>query len=214
MPVRPQVRPTPDQMQNLQLNSDTAITTSLLSPAVHFFDRSANSHKRQIHLGRLHMRPIQWHLRDNWKVPESLEKVIPSPMSLHPHLQWWREESSVLQGQSLHNTTCSAYIYRCIKEGCGSRVKHTARGSWSLPENKLHINYLEIKAVFLALMKFQDLCSNKIVFVATDNTPVVSYINKEGDKRRHEVGPTLYPTVECLHQVYQETSDPQEKKNK
>ena len=33
--------------------------------------------------------------------------------------------------------------------------------------------------VFLALKEFQDLCSNNIVLVATDNTPVVAYINKE-----------------------------------
>ena len=48
---------------------------------------------------------------------------------------------------------------------------------------KLHINYLELKAVFLALKEFQDLCSDKIVLVATDNTTVVSYINKEGGMR-------------------------------
>ena len=29
--------------------------------------------------------------------------------------------------------------------------KSKARGTWSLPENKLHINYLELKTVFLAL---------------------------------------------------------------
>ena len=47
-------------------------------------------------------------------------------------------------------------------------------------ESKLHINHLELKAVFLALKEFQDLCSNNIVLVATDNTTVVAYINKEG----------------------------------
>ena len=44
--------------------------------------------EKQVHLGRLHMRPIQWHLKNNWRVPESLEKVIPVPRSLHPHLRW------------------------------------------------------------------------------------------------------------------------------
>ena len=34
--------------------------------------------------------------------------------------------------------------------------------------------------MFLALKEFQDLCLDKIVLVATDNTTVVSYINKEG----------------------------------
>ena len=45
--------------------------------------------EKQVHLGRLHMRPI------NWRVPESLEKVIPIPRSLHPHLQWWLKEDNV-----------------------------------------------------------------------------------------------------------------------
>ena len=51
--------------------------------------------EKQVHLGRLHMRPIQWHLKNNWRVPESLEKVIPVPKSLHPHLRWWLEERPV-----------------------------------------------------------------------------------------------------------------------
>ena len=58
--------------------------------------------------------------------------------------------------------------------------EHTARGQWSLPESKLHINHLELKAVFLALKEFQTLVFNKTVLVATDKTTVVAYINKEG----------------------------------
>ena len=49
-----------------------------------------------------------------------------------------------------------------------------------LPESKLHINYLEPKVVFLALKVSQDLSSNNIVLIATDNTTVVAYINNEG----------------------------------
>ena len=67
------------------------------------------------------------------------------------------------------------------KEGWGAHLdEHTARGQWSLPESKLHINHLELKAVFLALKDFQTLVFNKTVLVATDNTTVVAYINKEG----------------------------------
>ena len=46
--------------------------------------------EKQVHLGRLHMRPIQWHLKQNWQVPESLEKVIPVPRLHQPHLEWWQ----------------------------------------------------------------------------------------------------------------------------
>ena len=42
--------------------------------------------EKQAHLARLYMRPIQWHLTNHWRVPESLEKVIPFPRFLHPHL--------------------------------------------------------------------------------------------------------------------------------
>ena len=134
-----------------------------------------------VHLGRLHMRPIQWHLKNNWRIPESLEKIIPLPRSLHPHLQWWLEENNVLQGQPLHPIRHALQIFTdASKEGWGAHLKKfTARGSWSVPESKLHINYLELKAVFLALKEFQNLCVNKIVLVATDNTTVVAYINKK-----------------------------------
>ena len=43
--------------------------------------------EKQVHLGRLHIRPIQLHLKNNCRVPESLEEVIPVPRSLHPHLK-------------------------------------------------------------------------------------------------------------------------------
>ena len=115
--------------------------------------------EKQVHLGRLHMTPIQWHLKNNWRIPESLEKV----MALHP------------LKHALQIFTVTS------KEGWGAHLnKRIARGTWSVPESKLHINHLELKAVFLALKEFQDLCSNNIVLVATDNTTVVAYINKEG----------------------------------
>ena len=138
--------------------------------------------EKQVHLGRLHMRPIQWHLKNTWRVPESLEKVIPVPKSLHPHLRWWLEESNVLLGQPLHPLKHALQIFTdASNEGWGAHLDdHTARGTWSLPESKLHINHLELKAVFLALKEFRTLVCNKTVLIATDNTTVVAYINKEG----------------------------------
>ena len=138
--------------------------------------------EKQVHLWRLHMRPIQWQLKNNWRVPESLDKVIPVPRSLHPHLRWWLEENNVLTGQPLHPLKHALQIFTdASKEGWGAHLdEHTARGTWSLPESKLHINHLELKAVFLALKQFKAFCCNKTVLIATDNTTVVAYINKEG----------------------------------
>ena len=98
--------------------------------------------EKQLHLGRLQMRPIQWHLKNNWRVLESLNKVIPIPRSLHPHLKWWLEESNVLQGQPLHPLQHALQIFTDVsKEGWGAHLsERIARGSWSVPESKLHIN--------------------------------------------------------------------------
>ena len=158
------------------------VGSGLPGPTIHVSHRSTHSNKKQVHLGRLHMRPIQWHLKNNWRVPESLEKVIPVPRSLHPYLRWWLEESNVLLGQPLHPLKHALQIFTdASKEGwCAHLDEHTARGTWSLPESKLHINHLELKAVFLALKEFPTLCCNKTVLIATDNTTVVAHINKSG----------------------------------
>ena len=180
------VQPTPDQWQNLQ-DKILKILSLPACPVQQFMSLIGllTATEKQVYLGRLHMRPIQWHLKNSWWIPESLEKVIPIPTSLHPHLQWWLKEHNVLTGQPLHPIKHALQIFTdASKEGRGAHLnERTARGSWSLPESKLHINYLELKAVFLALKEFQDLCTYQIVLVVTDNTTVVSYITKEGGMR-------------------------------
>ena len=82
--------------------------------------------------------------------------------------------------------------------------EHTARETWSLPESKLHINYLEAeggisspKRVPRPLLRQDISCSNR------------QYYSRVKQGRRHEVGPTLYTTVENLDLECQETSDSQ-----
>ena len=58
-----------------------------------------------------------------------------------------------------------------------------ARGTWSVPESKLYINFLELKAVLLALKRFELLVQGNSVLIVTDNTTVVAYINKESGMR-------------------------------
>ena len=170
------VRPTPERWQALtdKIQSILSGPVCLVWQFMSLIGLLTTTEK-QVHLGRLHMRPIQWHFENNCRVPESLEKAVPVPRSLHPHLKWWLEESNVLPGQPLHPIKHALQIFIDVsKEGWGAHLnKLTARGTRSLPESKLHINHLELK-------EFKDLCSNNIVLVATDITTVVAYINKEG----------------------------------
>ena len=191
------VRPTPDRWQNLQ-DKILEVLSLPTCPVRQFMSLIGllTATEKQVHLGRLHMRPIQWHLKNNCRIPESLEKVIPIPRSLHLHLRWWLEDN-VLTGQPLHPIKHALQIFiDASKEGWGAHLnQRTTRGAWSLPESKLHINYLELKAVFLALKEFKDICAGRIVLVATENTTVVSYINKEGGMRSGLLCALLWRTL-------------------
>ena len=155
-------------------NTGNTVTTGLSCPAVHVSDSLLTATEKQVHLG-LDMRPIQWHLKIYWRVPDS--------RSLHPHFQWWLKEDNVLTGQPLHPIKHALQIFTdASKEWWGARLnERAARGSWSPQESRQHINYLDLKAIFLILKEFQGLCSNKVLLVAANNTTVVSYINKERD---------------------------------
>ena len=75
----------------------------------------------------------------------------------------------MLLGQPLHLLKHALQIFTdASKKGWGAHLdEHTARGTWSLPESKLHINHLELKAVFLALKEFRTLCPcNRIILIA------------------------------------------------
>ena len=88
--------------------------------------------EKQVPLGRLHMRPIQWHLKRHWRVPESLEKEIPVPRSLHPHLLWWTKETNV--------ESCRSDLYRRLKRrlGCSFRRRHSKRRLVSSRKSSSH----------------------------------------------------------------------------
>jgi len=67
-------------------------------------------------------------------------------------------------------------------KGWGAHCKAVlCQGEWTPQEQLLHINILERIAVRLALLQLQ-LSSGQQVLVATDNTTVVAYINRQGGK--------------------------------
>ena len=122
------------------------------------------------------MGPIHWHLKVNWHVPESLEKQIPVPKSLHKHLCWWLQEENVLAVQPLHPPQHARQVFTDTSNvGWGAHLgDFTAKGLWLIPESKLHINFLELKAVLLDIKCFKHLCRNQTVLIVTDNTIIVA----------------------------------------
>ena len=87
---RGRVRPTQERWQTLQQK----LRNLLACPVWQFMFPIGllTATEKQDYLGMLHMRPIQWHLKNKSRVPESLEKVIPIPRSLHLiYIGGWRK---------------------------------------------------------------------------------------------------------------------------
>ena len=60
------------------------------------------STEKMVPEGRLHMRPFQWHLKENWKFPKSLDKLLPWTNTIVAHLDEWQNLKNVLKGVNLH----------------------------------------------------------------------------------------------------------------
>ena len=67
------------------------------------------------------------------------------------------------------------------RSGWGAHIfDRSVSGVWSEEEKLLHINLLEMKAMFLALQSFQEVIAGCRVTAMCDTSTVVAYINKQG----------------------------------
>ena len=71
-------------------------------------------------------------------------------------------------------------------QGCGSHIGDSQiLVVWTCSERKLHIIVLELMAVILAFQHWVAVLQGHQVMIATDNTTVVPYINKQGGTHSH-----------------------------
>ena len=139
--------------------------------------------------GPLHYRSLEM---DKTQALKSNQGNFDSIMALSGEavadLHWWInsvEETSkpVKQRETQITMTTDA-----SKKGWGCSVEGTSTGgSWTHHEAQYHINYLETKAVFLALQAFSHEVSGKCVSVLVDNTTAVSCINQMGTCHSKEI---------------------------
>ncbi|XP_028306693.1 uncharacterized protein LOC114465708 [Gouania willdenowi] len=137
-------------------------------------------------LGLLKMRAFQRWSRSHRLCPQRhLQRMLiitPScMMALHP----WRDPGLLSQGSPV-GRVCFRKVVTTDASlmGWGALCNGAAvRGLWTSVQSRLHINYLEMLAAFLALKYFRSVLSDQHVLIRTDNTTVVSYINRQGGTR-------------------------------
>ena len=109
--------------------------------------------------GRFRMRSLQWHFKAHWSPemdPPSLP--VPLPQEARRDLSWWMVRDHLLTGVRFGTPALDLHLYSdesCSGWGAHLLDQHVS-GVWSDQEKLLHINLLEMKALFLALQSFRE----------------------------------------------------------
>ena len=131
---------------------------------------------------RLRMRTLQWHLKAHWS-PESDPPSLPVPLprEVRRDLSWWMVRDHLLTGVRFGTPAPDLHLYSdasCSGWGAHLLDQHVS-GVWSDQET-LHINLLEMKALFFGLQAFREDVIGHHVTAMCDNSTVVAYVNKQG----------------------------------
>ena len=177
------VFPTPKKLdwlknQTISIRKSLVLTPRKLMSVI----GTLSSIEKTVPLGRLHMRPFQWYLKSHWKFPQSLDKRIQVTVNFLKHLKWWEDLQNLMAGAPINPHVHNNLVFTdASQKGWGAHLNDlVSSGLWSNKESQPHINVLELKAVLLALKGLQEHLQGKRVLICSDNSTVVSYLNKEG----------------------------------
>ena len=106
------VKPTQERWLKLQdlilrLKSKHVLTARCLISLIGLLART----EKMVPAGRFHMRPFQFHLKEHWRVPQSLDTLLPWTETISAHLEWWQNLSNVMKGGDLHPKDHSIQLF-------------------------------------------------------------------------------------------------------
>src|SRR5207253_6833498 len=134
--------------------------------------------------GQWRVRPLHWFRKRRWSAATNdyefrlwLDRSFP----VHD-LLWWAKASNVLPGVPLHEPHPELVMMTDASlQGWGAHVgDQVASGVWSVRQQKLHVNVLELLAIRHGISAFLPLLQGKAVQVRADNTTALAYLKKGG----------------------------------
>ena len=203
------VWPTPDRWQSLQ-EKILEILDQPTCPVWQFMSLIGllTATEKQVHLGRLHMRPIQWHLKNS-----TARTGITRKSDSHPHVLT-PSPAVVVTGRQrairptfTPNQTCSAALYRRIKRRLGRSLKRPhCKRLLVLARKQTAYQLLETKGsssrsqrVHRSLYRSNSTCGNR--------QHHSSFLHKQ--RRRHEIRPPVCLSLENPDLVFPAAGNPE-----
>ena len=135
-------------------------------------------------LGRLRLRPlIRWMNAHTSTITR--DRQVPLGEAFKEVLMIWENPSFLRTPvpMNLPSPTISLMTDTAQSSCAGVILPDKIKGLWNLEENKLSINWKELKAIELSLRHFLNIVKGKSVLVRTDNTTAVSCILNQGTLR-------------------------------
>ena len=96
-------------------------------------------------------------------------------------LTWWVENVDKAFNPVSHGNPNIEIRTDASKKGWGAYLEgDTTQGLWTSSESELHINELELKAIYFSLKAFTERLKDKHIKILCDNSTAVTYINAMG----------------------------------
>ena len=140
--------------------------------------------------GRLRIRPIQFQLRSEWSQSRDHPLIqVNLDQGTRDSILWWRTRSSLHKGIPLGSPLIEAFLFTDSSAvGWGAHMaERTASGRWSEAMKELHINVLELNAIWLGLQAFEDTLQDSNVAIMCDNVSAIAYLRNQGGTRSQQM---------------------------
>ena len=106
---------------------------------------------------------------------------VPRSWQVKEDLSWWMVRDHLLKGMIQNTKSGPSPVFGRVPVGMGSSPPRSISvGDMVEQESSLHINLLEMKALFLALQLFVDVVTDHRVTAMCGNSTVVAYVNQQG----------------------------------
>ena len=155
-------------------------------------------------LGRLFLRPLQFHLNYHWQHHrKDLLFPIPITQECKKDLEWWLQPHNVLPGVLWTPPPPELTITAdASQEGWGAHMGSlSVKGVWSPQEREQHINWQELKAIHLAIIHFRQHIINKSLMIKSDNVVALAYLEHQGGTRSWNLFVLAREILLLLHQL-------------
>ena len=133
------------------------------------------------------MRSFQWDVIAQVRVGRDKGAWVPVIGQSARALEWWMDQAHWLEGVPFQVPSHQEIVFTdASTKGWGVAFQGSMwSGTWLRPDR--HINWLELRAVLVALQLLQFRLKGKTVIFMIDNSTTVSYLNKQGGGGEDEV---------------------------